>query len=279
MRRDDYAEVVDRALAEDLGEAGDVTSQAVIPAGADATGSIVARRAGVVAGLDVAAYVYEKLDPDVRFRPLVRDGDRVQAGAIIATVEGPARSVLVGERTALNFLGRMSGVATATAELVKAVAGTGAKISDTRKTMPGLRALDKYAVRMGGGINHRFGLYDAVMIKDNHIATVGGIKKAVEADRAEVGPEMMVVVEVEDLEQLAEILETGADRVLLDNMDPETLATAVAQVGDALVTEASGGITPDNIRAVAEAGVDIISVGWITHSPPQLDLALDLDAV
>jgi nicotinate-nucleotide pyrophosphorylase (carboxylating) len=219
--------------------------------------------------------VFETIDPTVRLDRLVEDGDWVLEAEVIARVEGSSRSILAGERTALNLLGRMSGVATATARLVAAVDGTGARITDTRKTMPGLRALDKYAVRMGGGVNHRYGLYDAVMIKDNHIVAVGSISEAVVAARAEVGPDVMIVVEVVDLEQLAEAVATDADRVLLDNMSPDLLGRAVALVDGRLVTEASGGITADNVRRVAETGVDLISVGWITHSAPQLDIALD----
>lgn len=278
MRREDYAPIVERALAEDLGDQGDVTSAAVVPEDTKASGRVVARREGVVAGLEVAAYVFQKVDPEVAFWPSVSDGDRAAVGQVLATVEGPARSLLTAERTALNILGRMSGVATATARLVAAVEGTGARISDTRKTMPGLRPLDKHAVRVGGGVNHRFGLYDAVMIKDNHIVAAGDINKAVEVARARVGPDVMVEVEVETLDQLTSALDSDADRVLLDNMDPETLARAVALAAGRVETEASGGVTLDNVRAVAESGVDVISVGWITHSAPQLDIALEFDS-
>jgi nicotinate-nucleotide pyrophosphorylase (carboxylating) len=275
MDRSDYADLVARALSEDLGDRGDITSSACVPETMKSEAELVARAPGVIAGLEVAAYVFETLDPTVRLDRLVEDGDWVLEAEVIARVEGSSRSILAGERTALNLLGRMSGVATATARLVAAVDGTGAKITDTRKTMPGLRALDKYAVRMGGGVNHRYGLYDAVMIKDNHIVAVGSISEAVVAARAEVGPDVMIVVEVVDLEQLAEAVATDADRVLLDNMSPDLLGRAVALVDGRLVTEASGGITADNVRRVAETGVDLISVGWITHSAPQLDIALD----
>jgi nicotinate-nucleotide pyrophosphorylase (carboxylating) len=275
MDRSDYADLVARALSEDLGDRGDITSSACVPETMKSEAELVARAPGVIAGLEVAAYVFETLDPTVRLDRLVEDGDWVLEGEVIARVEGSSRSILAGERTALNLLGRMSGVATATARLVAAVDGTGAKITDTRKTMPGLRALDKYAVRMGGGVNHRYGLYDAVMIKDNHLVAVGSISEAVVAARAEVGPDVMIVVEVVDLEQLAEAVATDADRVLLDNMSPDLLGRAVALVDGRLVTEASGGITADNVRRVAETGVDLISVGWITHSAPQLDIALD----
>jgi nicotinate-nucleotide pyrophosphorylase (carboxylating) len=275
MLRADYVEVVGRALSEDLGPTGDITSDSVIPKDSTSRGVFVARSAGVIAGLEVAAYVFEALDPAVLFDPLLEDGDRVPQSGHIAVVTGPSRSVLSGERTALNLLGRMSGVATATAGLVDAVAGTGARISDTRKTMPGLRALDKYAVRVGGGMNHRFGLYDAVLIKDNHLAAVPDMATAVKAARAAVSPGVMIEVEVTTLDQLEELLETDADRVLLDNMGPEMLRQAVEMVAGRITTEASGGVTMENVRLIAETGVDIISVGWITHSAPQLDVALD----
>lgn len=275
MHRADYIEVVGRALSEDLGRQGDITSDACVSQDSESEAVFVARSAGVVAGLDVARYVFEALDPSVGFEPLVEDGDRVEAGTEIARIAGHSRSILSGERTALNLLGRMSGVATATAKLVDAISGTGAKISDTRKTMPGLRALDKYAVRIGGGMNHRFGLYDAVLIKDNHLVAAGSIAAAVAAARARIHPGLMVEVEVENLDQLAEALETDADRVLLDNMGPELLRKAVEMVDGRMTTEASGGITMESVRALAETGVDIISVGWITHSAPQLDIALD----
>jgi len=273
--RGDYVEIVGRALSEDLGSRGDITSDACVPQSAESRGAFVARGAGVIAGLEVAAYVFEALDPSVIFAPLLADGERVVPGDRIARISGHSRSILSGERTALNLLGRMSGVATATSELVDAVSGTGARISDTRKTMPGLRAIDKYAVRVGGGMNHRFGLYDAVLIKDNHLVAGGDIAGAVAAARAAVDPGVMIEVEVENLDQLAQVLETDADRVLLDNMGPELLRQAVDKVGGRMTTEASGGVTPDNIRLLAETGVDIISVGWLTHSAPQLDIGLD----
>jgi nicotinate-nucleotide pyrophosphorylase (carboxylating) len=273
--RVDYVEIVGRALSEDLGSRGDITSDACVPQSAESRGAFVARGAGVIAGLEVAAYVFEALDPSVIFAPLLADGERVVPGNRIALISGHSRSILSGERTALNLLGRMSGVATATSELVDAVSGTGARISDTRKTMPGLRAIDKYAVRVGGGMNHRFGLYDAVLIKDNHLVAGGDIAGAVAAARAAVDPGVMIEVEVENLDQLAQVLETDADRVLLDNMGPEPLRQAVDKVGGRMTTEASGGVTPDNIRLLAETGVDIISVGWLTHSAPQLDIGLD----
>ncbi|HEU5112752.1 MAG TPA: carboxylating nicotinate-nucleotide diphosphorylase [Acidimicrobiia bacterium] len=275
MLRTDYVEVVGRALAEDLGSDGDITSDSCVPQTAESKGVFVARGRGVIAGLEVAAYVFEALDPSVRFEPKVEDGHPVEEGEIIAHISGHSRSILSGERTALNLLGRMSGVATATAELVEAVDGTGARISDTRKTMPGLRVLDKYAVRVGGGMNHRFGLYDAVLIKDNHLVAAGDIADAVTAARANVRPGVMIEVEVVSLEQLAQVLQTDADRVLLDNMGPELLRQAVEMADGRITLEASGGVTLENVRLLAETGVDIISVGWITHSAPQLDIALD----
>lgn len=275
MQRSDYVEIVGRALSEDLGAIGDITSDACIPGTAESDGVFVARADGVIAGLEVAAYVFEALDPSLSFVPMLADGDEVAPGDRIARISGRTRSILSGERTALNLLGRMSGVATATAGLVEAVSGTGVRISDTRKTMPGLRAIDKYAVRVGGGMNHRFGLYDAVLIKDNHLAAIGDITAAVAAARAVVSPGVMIEVEVDNLDQLARVLETDADRVLLDNMGPELLDEAVDMVGGRLTTEASGGVTVDNVRLLAETGVDIISVGWLTHSAPQLDIALD----
>ena len=275
MLRADYVEVVGRALSEDLGSDGDITSDSCIPKIAESKGAFIARRPGVIAGLEVAAYVFEALDPSVSFEARAEDGHRVDEGRIIAHISGHSRSILSGERTALNLLSRMSGVATATAELVEAVAGTGARISDTRKTMPGLRVLDKYAVRVGGGMNHRFGLYDAVLIKDNHLVAVGDIAAAVTAARAKVRPGVMIEVEVVNLEQLAQVLQTDADRVLLDNMGPELLHQAVEMADGRITLEASGGVTLENVRLLAETGVDIISVGWITHSAPQLDIALD----
>jgi nicotinate-nucleotide pyrophosphorylase (carboxylating) len=232
---------------------------------------------GAIAGLDVARFVFEVVDESVEFDARVSDGDRVEKGTVLAVVSGNARSILGAERTALNLLARMSGVATQTAQLVDEVQGTNARIADTRKTMPGMRALDKYAVRMGGGMNHRFGLHDAVMIKDNHIATVGSVTAAIEAARARVGHTVTVEVEVENLKQLQEVLDNDADVdiVLLDNMAPIELAEAVRMVDGAFTTEASGGVTLANVREIAESGVDVISVGWITHSAAQLDIGLD----
>lgn len=270
-----YLDIVRRALDEDLAEAGDLTTEACIPADSRSVAEIVVRRPGVVVGLEVGASVFRTVDPEVAVELSAVDGERVEAGKVVGRVEGRSRSILTAERTALNLMGRMSGVATATAELVDAVAGTGAVITDTRKTMPGLRALDKYAVRMGGGRNHRFGLHDAVLIKDNHIVAAGSITDAVVAARARVGHMVKIEVEVETLEQLDELLTVGADVVLLDNMDPDTLGQAVEKVSGGMVTEASGTVTLETVRAIAESGVDVISTGWITHSPPQLDIGLD----
>ena len=275
MNQDDYTDIVERALLEDLGTIGDITTDAVVDPEGRSRAELRPRVSGVVAGLDVAAFVFEKVDAGLSFRPLAADGDRVSHGVSIASVDGSSRSILTGERTALNLLGRMSGVATATAKLVDAVRGTGALISDTRKTMPGLRVLDKYSVVVGGGVNHRMGLYDAVLIKDNHIAAAGDISNAVESARHAVGADVLVEVEVDNLDQLRIVLNTDADRVLLDNMDLDTLRQAVVIADDNIITEASGGVTFETVRGIAETGVDIISVGWITHSPPQLDIGLD----
>ena len=275
MNIEGFSSVVESALAEDLADRGDITSNTVIPERTVSHANVVARAPGVIAGLDVAGYVFVRVDSTVEFAPFVSDGDPVSRGDVVAMVTGASRSILTAERTALNLLARMSGVATATAELVEAVAGTGAQITDTRKTMPGLRALDKYSVVAGGGVNHRMGLYDQVMIKDNHIAAAGSISTAVAAARSELGDDVRVIVEVDGLDQLTEALQTSADRVLLDNMAPDLLREAVEMVGGVMETEASGGVTLDTVRAIAETGVDFISVGWITHSAPQLDLALD----
>lgn len=263
------------ALDEDLGEAGDLTSESVIPADATSHAVIVARSSGVIAGLPVVGRVFEIIDPDVDCVFEVDDGASVSAGTALGHIEGRARSILVGERTALNILGRGSGVATATHELVVAVERTQARIVDTRKTTPGLRSLEKYAVRMGGGWNHRFGLHDAVMIKDNHIVAAGGITVAVEAARARVGHTVKIEVEVTSLDELDELLEVGADIVLLDNMTTEQMAEAVRRVDGRMITEASGGVTLETVSGIAGTGVDVISVGWITHSSPNLDVALD----
>lgn len=275
MKIEEFSHIVEQALFEDLAGVGDITSSAVVPEDTKSTGNLVARARGMVAGIPVAEYVFHSVDPLVEFDAVNKDGTEVAPGTVVASVAGSSRSILTAERTALNLLGRMSGVATATARLVTEVAGTGARITDTRKTTPGLRVLDKYAVVAGGGVNHRMGLYDEVMIKDNHIVVAGGVRSAMARARTAVGEDVRVIVEVESLTQLAEVLDTSANRVLFDNMGPEMLAEAVEMVGGAMETEASGGITLENVRAIAETGVDFISAGWITHSAPQLDLALD----
>jgi len=267
-----------RALAEDLGRAGDLTSDATIPAGHRSVGHVVARAHGRIAGLAEATRAFALLDPTVEVRLLVTDGADVAAGERLAEIAGPTRSLLAAERTCLNLLGHLSGVATATADMMRRIAGTRARIVDTRKTLPGLRALQKYAVRCGGGANHRFGLDDAVLIKDNHVAAVGSIAGAVKTARDAVGHMVKIECEVDTLDQLDEALSAGVDAVLLDNMTPDQLRAAVTRVAGRCVTEASGGVTPDTVRPIAETGVDLISMGWLTHSAPQLDIAFDLEA-
>jgi nicotinate-nucleotide pyrophosphorylase (carboxylating) len=268
--------VVRAALLEDLGRAGDITTDAVVPAEATVEAVIAARQPGVLAGLDTALLAFELLDPALRIERLRADGDRISRGETVAHINGRARGMLGAERTALNLLSRMSGVATATRALADAIAGYKAKIVCTRKTTPGLRALEKEAVRLGGGANHRFGLDDAMLIKDNHIALAGGVRQALERARQHAGHLVKIELEVDTLEQLAEALEVGVDAVLFDNMSPETLRRAVAMVASRAVTEASGRITLETAPAVAATGVDLISCGWITHSAPILDLGLDI---
>jgi nicotinate-nucleotide pyrophosphorylase (carboxylating) len=267
--------IVRAALEEDLGRAGDVTSELTIPAGQTATARFVARKPGRVAGLICAEAAFRLVDGSVKFHPALPDGSDAPAGALLATVSGPARSLLTAERVALNFLGPLSGTATATAALVAAVAGTTARITCTRKTLPGLRLLQKYAVRCGGGFNHRFGLDDAVMVKDNHVQAAGGITAAVQRLRAGLGHMVKVEVEVDSLIQLDEALACGVDTILLDNMPIEDLRRAVALGKGRAVLEASGNVTLATVRAIAETGVDYISSGAITHSAPNLDIGLD----
>jgi nicotinate-nucleotide pyrophosphorylase (carboxylating) len=264
------------ALAEDLGDAGDITTNACIPHDAITKASIVARKAGIIAGLPLANTAF-LLNGVYLFRVEKNDSELAAPGEVIATIEGSARGILTAERVALNFLGHLSGIATATAALVEAVKGTNAKIVCTRKTTPGLRALEKYAVRCGGGHNHRFGLYDAAMIKDNHIAAVGGLKKAIDACRAAVGHTVKIEVEIDGLDQLDAALSGGADIIMLDNMTTEDMKKAVAQVKGRAILEASGNVTVETVRAIAESGVGVISSGWITHSAPSLDVGLDFD--
>lgn len=269
--------LVRTALLEDLAHGTDLTTDSIVPGDRRATATIGARADGTIAGLDAALLAFELLAPGaVRAKVRVRDGDRAERGTIVAELDGPARTLLTGERTCLNLLCRLSGIATATHALVEAVAGTRAHVVDTRKTTPGLRALEKYAVRCGGGSNHRFGLDDAVLIKDNHLALAGSIREAVARARAHAGHMVKIEVEVDTLDQLREALAEPIDAVLLDNMTPEQLHEAVRLVDGRVLTEASGGIRPETIRAVAESGVDIISVGYLTHGAPALDLGLDI---
>ncbi|HTE36046.1 MAG TPA: carboxylating nicotinate-nucleotide diphosphorylase [Reyranella sp.] len=267
--------IVRAALLEDLGRAGDVTTDAIVPASARAETALVARQPGIVAGLDLAATAFRLIEPAIEIRIERPDGTRVALGDRIAMLSGPTRGMLTAERVALNFLGHLSGVASATATLVEAVNGHKARICCTRKTMPGLRAVQKYAVRVGGGINHRFGLDDAVLIKDNHVAAAGGVREAIEAARAGVGHLVKIEVEVDSLDQLEEAMATGVDAVLLDNMGPNLLAEAVRMIDGRAVAEASGRITPATAPAIAAAGVDLISAGWLTHSASVLDIGLD----
>jgi nicotinate-nucleotide pyrophosphorylase (carboxylating) len=272
-------EAVQRALDEDLGRAGDITSVATIPETTHAHAIMVARQAGVIAGLPLAVAVFQKLSPDLSIQAHFRDGGSVAAGVHVLTISGPARAVLAGERTALNFVGRLSGIATLTADYVRHTAGTRMRICCTRKTTPGLRALEKYAVRCGGGFNHRFGLDDAILIKDNHVAVAGGITPVLERARAKVGHLVRIEIEVDTLAQLREVLDTGlADVVLLDNMDIATLTEAVKLANKRVVLEASGGVTQGSIAKIAATGVDYASAGALTHSAPNFDVALDIDA-
>lgn len=269
-------EAVATALVEDLGRAGDITTAATIPESAIAQAAIVARKPGVIAGLLLAEQAFRLLDPNVRFQASVADGDSVEPGMVVARISGLARPILSAERVALNYLGRLSGIATATAAFASSIAHTNAKIADTRKTTPGLRVFEKYAVRCGGGVNHRFGLDDAVLIKDNHIAVAGGIGPALRAAKAAAGHLVKVEIEVDTLAQLDEVLAEGADAVLLDNMSPTQLREAVQKIGKRMTAEASGGVTLETVKDIAETGVDLISTGWITHSAPVLDLGLDI---
>ena len=272
-----YQPAVENALAEDLGRAGDITSQAVVPAAAQVRVTIRSRKPGRLAGLDIAAAVFRTVDPELRVTAAISDGADLQEGTIVATIEGRARAVLTAERTALNFLGHLSGIATETARIVGAVAGHKAQICCTRKTTPGLRTLEKYAVRAGGGSNHRFGLDDAILIKDNHIAVAGGVRPAIAAARAHAGHMVKIEVEVDRLDQLDDALLEGPDIILLDNMTPALLREAVERTQGRALLEASGNVTLQTAPAIAEAGVDLISVGWITHSAPCLDLGLDFE--
>ncbi|MBO0734114.1 MAG: carboxylating nicotinate-nucleotide diphosphorylase [Methylocapsa sp.] len=269
--------LVRAALCEDLGRAGDITTDAIVPPALAARAVLRARDKGIVAGLEFAKLAFELADPKISLQTGIEDGGSVAAGSVIASVIGPARGILTAERTALNFLCRLSGIATATASLVAAVKGSKARIVCTRKTTPGLRAAEKYAVRAGGGGNHRFGLDDAILIKDNHIAIAGGITQALRRARAAAGHLVKIEVEIEDPGQLAEALAEGADAVLLDNMSLDMLARAVALARGRAITEASGRVTSASARAIAATGVDLISAGWLTHSAPALDIGLDVE--
>ncbi|MBY5540412.1 carboxylating nicotinate-nucleotide diphosphorylase [Rhizobium leguminosarum] len=267
--------LVRAALLEDLGLAGDITSASVIPRNHRSTVVMAARQPGVIAGLDAAELAFSLVDPEIVLRRHLQDGDAVKPGDVIATIEGPSRGLLSAERTALNFLGHLSGIATVTAGIAAAIRSTKASVACTRKTTPGLRALEKYAVQAGGGMNHRFALYDAVLIKDNHVAIAGGVAEAIRRARAGVGHMVKIEVEVDTLDQLREAMETGVYAVLLDNMTPDQLREAVAIVAGRAITEASGRVTPITAAAIAASGVDLISVGWLTHSAPVLDIGLD----
>jgi len=270
--------VVTRALAEDLGRAGDITSTATIPEDTQARAIVVARKAGVISGLPFVAASFRKLAPDIAIAAHARDGANVAAETALMTVTGPARAVLSAERVGLNILGRLSGIATATHEFVRRVNHTKLRICCTRKTTPGLRAIEKYAVRCGGGFNHRFGLDDAILIKDNHIAVAGGIRAVLERAYSVAGHLVKIEIEVDTLEQLGEVIAVGiADVVLLDNMDNATMAKAVEMVDGRFVLEASGNVTLDQIAGIAATGVDYASSGWITHSAPNLDVGLDIE--
>jgi nicotinate-nucleotide pyrophosphorylase (carboxylating) len=269
-------DVINRTLAEDLGRAGDITTLATIPASARARAVIAARESGVIAGSDLAIAAFRRLDQSIRFDTHIADGAFVSKGDVALAIEGPARAILSAERTALNFMGRLSGIASLTARYVEKVKHTKARIVCTRKTTPGLRAFEKHAVRCGGGFNHRFGLDDAILIKDNHIAVAGGVINALRAAKAFAGHLVKIEIEVDTLDQLDEVIREGADVVLLDNMTPAQLKDAVARVKGNMLTEASGGVTLESVAAIAESGVDMISVGALTHSARVLDLGLDI---
>lgn len=268
--------IVRSALTEDLGRAGDITTNAVVPADAVFKGAVVARQDGVVAGTQAARIALQLIDPAVSVSVVRPDGSEISAGETVMTLDGPARAVLTAERTALNMMCHLSGIASVTAELVAAVGNNKARITCTRKTTPNLRALEKHAVRAGGGVSHRFGLDDGILIKDNHVALAGSIRAAIQRAKTNLGHMVKVEVEVDTLEQLNEALSEGVDAVLLDNMSPDTLRQAVETIDGRAISEASGRITAEKVPAIAASGVDIISAGWITHSAPSLDLGLDV---
>ena len=270
--------MVRAALLEDLGRAGDITTDAIVPDGLRTRCVLQAREPGIVAGLDLARLAFALVDPRLEFSVQAPDGTAIRPGDRIATISGPARGVLMGERVALNYLSHLSGIASATGRVVRAIEGSRARVCCTRKTIPGLRSLQKYAVRVGGGANHRFGLDDAVLIKDNHIAIAGGVRVAIERARRAVGHLIKIEVEVDTLAQLEEALSVGMDAVLLDNMGPDLLREAVRLIDGRAISEASGRVTPETAPALAATGVDLISIGWLTHSVSVLDIGLDYAA-
>ena len=267
--------IIERALLEDIGT-GDITTKSIIPSNLKAKGIIKTFGEGVVAGLGIACLVFKKLDSDITFQEKIKDGTKVARGKVLAEITGPARTILKGERVALNFLQRMSGIATITSKFCQEVKDFPVRIVDTRKTTPGLRILEKYAVRMGGGYNHRFGLYDAVLIKDNHIAVAGGIKSAVNSVRKQISHTVKIEVEVENLSQFQEALEMKVDIIMLDNMNLDTMKEAVKMVKGKVLIEASGGITLEKARKIAQTGVDLISIGALTHSVKSLDISMEI---
>lgn len=269
---------VREALQEDLGLAGDVTSTSTVPESRQGSAEILVKAPGVICGLNVVREVFRQVDASVELSFNAKDGDQFSTRSSIAQIRGSLRSILIAERTALNFLGRMSGIATLTHQYVTSIAGTGAKIVCTRKTTPGLRQFEKYAVRCGGGTNHRFGLFDAVMIKDNHIRAAGSIEHALIAARQKVGHLTKIEIEVEHFDQLEEVLKFGADVILLDNMQPSEIRNCVERVKGQAVLEASGGISIENVREYAETGIDVISIGKLTHSAPNLDVSLEIES-
>ncbi|OYY04868.1 MAG: nicotinate-nucleotide diphosphorylase (carboxylating) [Acidocella sp. 35-58-6] len=271
-------QAVRAGLLEDLGRAGDITSEAVIPESSRTLCVLEAREPGVVAGLDFARTAFSLIDPAIKFTALLADGTRLQPGDVIATIEGPSRGILAAERVALNFLGHLSGIATATRGIADTIAHTKARITCTRKTMPGLRFAQKYAVRCGGGANHRFGLDDAILIKDNHVAIAGGIRNVLRAAKKSAGHLVKIELEVDSLMQLGEALDEGVDVVLLDNFDLPSLREAVALIDGRAISEASGRISPATAAAIAETGVDYLSAGWLTHTVRVLDIGLDFRA-
>lgn len=278
MRYPGLDDLIKHSLEEDIGY-GDITTMSVVPAEQNSEGLFIAKAEGIIAGLEVARTVFARLDPEAVFTKLIADGDQVTTGTVIARIRGKSRALLTGERTALNFLQRLSGIATQTYQLTGMIKDYSAQLLDTRKTTPGLRVLEKYAVAVGGGRNHRFGLYDGVMIKDNHIIAAGGIKQAVAMARAKVPHTLKIEVEVENLDQLQEALEAGADIIMLDNMAPAVMREAVAVVASRALLEASGGIKAANLIEIAQTGVDFISMGALTHSASSLDISFDLQQI